>query len=139
MERFVFDTNVMLSALLFEQSVPRRAFDTALDHGRILLSAATLTELTLVLGRPKFDRYVHAEERERFLVALVREASLVEPGEEIHACRDPDDNEFLALAVAGGASYIISGDEDLLILNPFRGIQILAPAEFLASRQAGAS
>ena len=48
------------------------------------------------------------------------------------ACRDPKDNKFLELAVAGSAGYLISGDEDLLVLNPFRGIRIVTPAEFTA-------
>ncbi|WP_459868116.1 putative toxin-antitoxin system toxin component, PIN family [Endothiovibrio diazotrophicus] len=47
-------------------------------------------------------------------------------------CRDPKDNKFLELAVAGGASALITGDQDLLALHPFRGIPILAPADFLA-------
>ncbi len=127
----VFDTNVLVSAVLFERSVPRQAFDHALVRGRVLLSVETLAELASVLARPKFDRYLHAEERERFLVALVREAVLVEVHEEIHACRDPRDDKFLEVAVSGGADRIISGDDDLLILSPFRGIPILPPADFL--------
>ena len=47
-------------------------------------------------------------------------------------CRDPDDDKFLELAVSGNADYLVSGDDDLLALHPFREIPILRPAEFLA-------
>lgn len=71
------------------------------------------------------------EERERFLEALVREAELVEITEEIYVCRDPKDDQILELAVNGKASCIVTGDQDLLVLNPFRRIPIVTPAEFL--------
>ncbi len=69
----------------------------------------------------------------RFLVALLREAELVEITETVTDCRDAKDNKFLELALSGEADYIVSGDEDLLILSPFRGISILTPREFLAA------
>jgi len=47
-------------------------------------------------------------------------------------CRDPKDNKFLELAVSGGATHLISGDNDLLVLHPFRGIQIMTPQMFLS-------
>ena len=130
--RFVFDSNATVSALLFENSIPGQAFYAALDAGQLLLSAATFAELSEVLGRPKFDRYVDRELRQRFLAMLLREAALIDPLEEIRVCRDPKDDKLLELAIAGAASCIVSGDRDLLVLTPFRGILILAPAEFLA-------
>ncbi|MBA2246351.1 MAG: putative toxin-antitoxin system toxin component, PIN family [Gemmatimonadetes bacterium] len=128
----VFDSNVLVSALLFEHSVPRQAFDRATARWPVLLSIETLSALASVLSRPKFDRYLHPEERERFLVGLVRGAELVEVRERIRECRDPRDDVFLEVAVAGRAERIITGDEDLLVLHPFRGIPILGPAEYLA-------
>jgi predicted nucleic acid-binding protein len=53
------------------------------------------------------------------------------PQEEITACRDPSDNKFLEVAVAGEADLIVSGDDDLLVLNPFREIPIVTPRAFL--------
>src|SRR5437870_5786308 len=102
--RCVFDTSAAVSALLFEQSVPGQAFYTALDKGKILLSQATFAELSEVVGRKKFDRYVTREEREQFLALLLREAVLVEITDTIRACRDPKDDKFLELIVSGGAS-----------------------------------
>jgi putative PIN family toxin of toxin-antitoxin system len=129
--RYVFDNSAIVSALLFEQSVPGQAFTAALDHGQILMSQATLAELQEVLGRKKFDRYVSREDREQFLALLLREATLVEIIEEVRACRDPKDDMFLELAVNGSARCVVTGDQDLLALHPFRAIPVLTPAQFL--------
>jgi predicted nucleic acid-binding protein len=56
--RFVFDTNALVSAVLLKQSVSRRAFDLARQHGQILISLDTLNELNDVLRRTKFNKYV---------------------------------------------------------------------------------
>ena len=133
MTRIVFDTNVTISALLFTDSVPGRAFIRALDHGTILVSAALVGELSRVLGRGRFDRYVTREERDGFLESLIRESNLIEITETVQVCRDPRDDQVLELAVNGGASCIVTGDADLLVLNPFRGIEIITPAVFLKS------
>ena len=129
--RCVFDTNVVVSAALLSESVPRRAFDKALGRGTILISAPVLLELTEVLGRPKLNKYVREEERMRFLVALLKESELVEVTEAVTDCRDAKDNRILELAVSGKADYVVTGDRDLLVLNPFRGIPILTPRDFL--------
>lgn len=131
--RHVFDTNALVSALLFTGSVPGRAFFVALEQGVVLVSSETAEELADVLGRSKFDRYVSADERGRFLAAFLARAELVEVAEPVEACRDPTDDKFLSLAVTGAASVLVSGDEDLLVLHPFRGIPILRPQEFLAA------
>jgi putative PIN family toxin of toxin-antitoxin system len=68
----------------------------------------------------------------RFLVALLKETELIEVTVAITDCRDVKDNKLLELGVSASADYIISGDEDLLVLNPFRGIPILTPREFLS-------
>ena len=130
--RFIFDTNVIVSAALLVGSIPRQAFDKALDEGRILISVPALLELAEVLSRKKLNKYLLEEERMRFLVALLKEAELIDITEVVTDCRDAKDNKFLELAVSGRADYIISGDEDLLVLNPFRGIPILTPREFLS-------
>ncbi len=130
--RWVFDSNAIVSALLFEQSVPGQAFQAAMESGSILLSEATMAELSTVLARKKFDRYLAREEHEQFLVMLLHLAIVVEIKEAIRECRDAKDDKFLELAFAGRASCLVSGDDDLLALNPFRGIPIKTPAEFLA-------
>jgi putative PIN family toxin of toxin-antitoxin system len=129
--RYVFDTNVIVSALLFEHSVPGQAFFAALRDGEILISKPTILELQEVLSRRKFDKYLTAQERDEFLGMLVREATTVGIAEELHLCRDPKDDKFLDVATAGNADYLITGDEDLLVLGPFRDIPILTAAQFI--------
>ena len=129
--RAVFDTNVTVSAALLPRSVPRQAFDRAQTQGRILISGPTAAELNEVLRRDRFDRYVGREKRLGFLASLVRTGEMVEVTEAISDCRDPKDNKFLELALSGEASHIVSGDQDLLVLHPFRGIPILTPRAFL--------
>ncbi|MEN9564726.1 MAG: hypothetical protein RIR73_2970 [Chloroflexota bacterium] len=129
--RFVFDTNVIVSALLMKKSVARDALDKARTAGDILLSIDVIEELHDVLSRPAFDRYIDEEDRLKFLSLLVKEATLVEINEIVKECRDPKDDKFLELAVNGNATLIVSGDKDLQVLNPFRNIPILSPREFL--------
>lgn len=135
MTRFVFDINALISAFLIEESVPSQALRSALNQGVVLVSAPLLTTLAGVLQRPKFDRYLTLDEREELVAAFVASSRMVEITERIRACRDPDDDAILEVAVNGNAATIITGDPDLLVLNPFRGVQILAPADFV--RQAG--
>jgi len=129
--RCVLDTNVLVSALLLPDSKPRQALDLVLRKGKILLSFAALAELYEVLSRKQFRRYVDEEDIRNFLAALTREAQWVDVVVPITACRDPKDNKFLELAVSGHATHIVTGDSDLLALNPFRGIPILPPRSFL--------
>jgi putative PIN family toxin of toxin-antitoxin system len=119
--------------MLFEQGNPGQAFYKALDEAEILLSEEVVREIKDVLSREKFDRYITWEEREQFLQLLIQETTLVEITEEIQECRDPKDNKFLELAVSGAVSHLITGDPDLLALDPFRGIRILTPKQFLDS------
>ena len=129
--RAVFDTNVLVSALLFENSTPAQAFFSVVANGEILFSVALINEIHRILYRPKFDRYINDAQREDFMLALVENGILVDVTEEINICRDPKDNMILELAVSGKANVIGTGDDDLLVLNPFREIAILGPQVFL--------
>jgi uncharacterized protein len=129
--RYVFDTNVIVSPLLFEQSKPAQAFNYALHHGEVLLSSELLEELSDVLGWKKFDRFVTSEERDEFLETFVDRAILIDIIEKVQECRDPKDDKILELALNGQAQCIVSGDKDLLVLNPFRAVKIFTAEEFL--------
>ena len=129
--RVVLDTNILVSQLLRPLSAPGRAFIHAVDHGQLLCSTETLEELSEVVGRSKFDRYAPIEERRRFVELVGAVAELVTVSRTVRACRDPRDDKFLELAVAGAADVIVSGDGDLLTLDPFEGIAIMTPARFL--------
>jgi putative PIN family toxin of toxin-antitoxin system len=132
-DRLVVDTNVFASAILFPRSPPRRVVDDALDQGVVLISEATMRELTEVFSRSKFDRYVSRQERELVLAQIGRSAEFVPIIRLVRECRDPKDDKFLEVALNGRATVIITGDADLLALHPWRGVAILAPAEFLKS------
>ncbi len=131
MNRFVFDTNSIVSALLFNDSVPGQALFLALDLGTILTSETLVFELGDVLARPRFDSYIARAERVAFLQAYLRESELVPITEVVRQCRDPKDDMVLEVAVNGAASSIVTGDNDLLAHDPFRGIAIVTPADFL--------
>ena len=94
------------------------------------MSDETFSELATVLMRPKFDRFVSMEKRRAVLQKTARAAKWFTPAESVDACRDPSDNKFLALAAACRADFLITGDNDLLILNPFGKTCILTLAEF---------
>jgi len=129
---FVFDTNSLISATLIKGSVSRKALDKALNIGELAISNSTLEELIEVLFRKKFDKYfMNDDERLLFINKIEVNAKLFEPKISFTLCRDPKDNKFLELAISAKAACIITGDEDLLVLNPFCEIPILNAAYFL--------
>lgn len=129
--RFVLDTNSLVSAALFAQSIPRQAVDKAIQRGELLTSDPCLTELNQVLHRPKFARYLTPFEADLFINQYSLTATLLVVSSSVHDCRDPKDNKFLELAIDGGATCIVSGDQDLLVLHPYRDVLILTPTAFL--------
>jgi putative PIN family toxin of toxin-antitoxin system len=129
--RLVVDTNTLVSRLLLSGSIPAQAVHKAIKAGDLLFSRATLMELNEVLRRPKFDRYLEPNDRDKFMHLLARLAIMVEITHPVQSCRDPKDDKFLEVAFNGRADVIITGDADLLELNPFRGIPILSPRAFL--------
>ena len=130
-ERIVFDTNVFISGLFSSTSTPARALERAVTTGQLLASTGTLQELMAKLLSPKFDRYVPRATREALLLRLAPLIEVVEVLQSIRACRDPGDDKFLEVAVNGRADIIVTGDADLLGMNPFSGISIFTPAAYL--------
>jgi putative PIN family toxin of toxin-antitoxin system len=135
-ERVIFDTSTLISAVLRPSSIPRQAFMKALSQAELCASPSTLTELESVMRRSKFDRYLDPALRLEFIklyrrhvrlfpVSEAEESALLEP------CRDPRDNKFLALALTCSADLVVSSDEDLLTLNPYRRIPIMLPRDYL--------
>jgi uncharacterized protein len=127
----VLDTNILVSAVLAKTSKARQALNKAQDIGKILMSSSVLLEIEEVLFRPKFDKYVTTIERRFFLSNFLKTVEFVEVGEIVKICRDPKDDKILALALNGKADYIITGDQDLLILKLFEGVEIITIDEFL--------
>ena len=137
-ERVVLDTNVLISAALSPHGKPFACLSWVLDNATLLTSQELLTELETRLGRPKFTKYVDEARRRAFVADLALSTVLVEVRGVVKLCRDPDDDKLLEIIVAGGADCLVTGDQDLLVLNPFQGVPILTPAAFLeAMAEAG--
>lgn len=128
--RLVVDTNVFVSAALKRNSLPYHVVRWIERHGGLLKSAATERQLLDVLGRPYIVGITIPDLREG-IIRMLTIAELVPISERITVCRDPTDDKFLELAVNGHADLIVSGDGDLLVLHPFRGIPIITPAAFV--------
>ena len=99
-----------------------------------LYNTVMLAELAQVLARPRIRaKYSLTDADIRTLIdLLLLRGQAVAPVTQVVACRDPKDDVFLEVALAGQAERIVSGDNDLLTLHPFRGIPIITPATFLA-------
>jgi uncharacterized protein len=128
--RVVLDTNVLVSAALKQESIPGMAVLVVERHGGLLKSSATEQQLFEVVARPHLASLIDPDAQD-WLKRLIASAELVTITERIAACRDPTDDKFLELAVNGHADLIVSGDGDLLALNPFRDIPIVTPAVFM--------
>lgn len=130
--RIVLDTNVFVSGVFFGGH-PYRILDAwRQSHVTLTLSAEILDEYRRV-GEDLGRRYQGAD-LAPFLRLVVAHGRFVEPGRlPAPVCRDPDDDKFLACAVAGRARAIVSGDKDLLTLSEFHTIPILTPRQFVES------
>ena len=127
----VFDTNVVVSAVLMASSSPSRAIRWAAANDTILASAATLSELASTIEREKFDRYASRLSRREFVAFFQATVQMVVVRRSVRICRDPKDDKFLEVAANGGANAIVSGDDDLLALGSFEGLPILRASEYL--------
>jgi len=112
--------------------VPYRAFDLAHTTDRLAMSQAVFEEVNAVLHRPTLARFVDPALRTELLDQLLSGTDWFLPVMRVADCRDPDDNMYLELALVAQASAIVSGDQDLLVLHPWRGIPIVRPADYLA-------
>ena len=135
-ERVVIDTNVLISSLLLPTSTPATAVEKAVAKAQLIATTETLRELIEKLLLPKFDRYVGRGRRDALLQRVASLVEIVEILQPVRASRDPKDDKFLEAAVNGRADVLVTGDRDLLDLNPFRGIAIVTPAAYLARETA---
>lgn len=130
-KRVVLDTNVLISALLFRGEVSRLA--ELWKQGRIIpvISQATFKEFKDVLAYPKFS-LTESEIKTIIEDEILPFFEVVEIQEEISgACRDPEDDKFIACALSASADYIVSGDKDLCDMSRYKSIRIEKAADFL--------
>jgi len=103
-----------------------------LEHILPVVSPTTFAELETRLWKPKFDRYLSMEHRQRILHDLNAAAHWVDVPAEITAqtfCRDADDDKFIQAALAAQAPWLVTGDQDLLDVPALPGLRILSPAD----------
>ena len=127
----MIDANTVVSAAPNPSGIPRQAIAAARLRGVIVLSEAVYGEIAEVLTRPKFARVLTEDRRREILELLAAAALWIEPTETVGDCRDAKDNRYLELALAAHATTIMSGDQDLLVLDPWRDVRVLRPARFL--------
>ncbi|MGA7578077.1 MAG: putative toxin-antitoxin system toxin component, PIN family [Desulfobaccales bacterium] len=138
MIRVVLDTNVLVSALLTPGNPPAKILEMALEgHLRIIISPAIIREIGLVFRHPRLKKtmerhHLSSQEVEEAIFKILKVATIT-PGEALTqgVSRDPADDQVLWCAVEGRADFIISGDQDLTVLESYEGIRILEPAVFL--------
>ncbi|MEW6388558.1 MAG: putative toxin-antitoxin system toxin component, PIN family [Thermodesulfobacteriota bacterium] len=136
--KVVFDTNVLLSAILTPHNPPARLLQLALEGKfQLLISPKIMEELVRVIRYPKLTkllkkRRLTPKDLEDFLEKLGK-IVIWTPGKlTIKAIpEDPADDPIIAGAVEGEADFLVSGDHHLLDLGAFQGIKILNPASFL--------
>jgi len=129
MLRVVVDSNLWISYLIGRRLVVLKELFRRGDV-LILTSDEQLAELNEVTSRFKFRKYFSQEIAEEAISVLYASSEFVVIDEHVSACRDEDDGFLLELGVNGHADMIVTGDSDLLVLNPFRGIEIVTYRDF---------
>lgn len=131
----VLDTNVWISAALSQAGPPAKLLAHVLAHGMPVFSDATFEELRSRIWKPKFDRYLTIEARNKVLDTALAVARWVEIPAARSAqshCRDADDDVFIHTALSANAGWLITGDDDLLSAQPVPQLLIVSPKQALA-------
>jgi putative PIN family toxin of toxin-antitoxin system len=128
--KVVIDTNVWIGGLLTRTGTAALLTRHVVQTGQAVFSAQTFAELKDRVWRPKFDRYVTLEQRKNFLSDMESSALWVEVPRALSAtayCRDAADDMFIHTAQAAHATWLVTGDEDLLCPHPLGALQIVTP------------
>lgn len=129
-KKVIIDTNLWIHFLI---SKDFSAFDHLLNEEVVLVfSKELLEEFLEVAQRPKFQRFFSLQSVYDLLEIIQRKAIFVEIISEVAVCRDYKDNFLLSLAKDAKADFILTGDNDLLVLNPFEETSIITINTFLS-------
>lgn len=126
----IFDTSTVIGAILKPHSLPAEVLYHASKKYKLLASSDTLKELIEVIQRDKFDKFRGKEERTIGLSLYLNLLEIVEPTIIANDCRDEKDNKFLSLALSTNTKIIVSSDDDLLVLNPYKNTKILTVRQY---------
>ncbi len=127
----VIDTNIWISYFFWKAPTILNAVRKIERDFEIITSKQALDELNEILRREKFDGLQGMSSRLEFFANVKRQSRLVSATAKVTDCPDPTDNKFLELAQSGNAAFIVTGDRDLLALDPWEGARIVTPADFL--------
>jgi len=130
-KKYICDTNILLSSLISSSSPPAQTVDFIKDNGLFSFSKETFSEFEEVLKRPKFDKFLSKERRLNFINKIFELSVFYEVHDKTDICRDPKDNKFLDIAIVSHAELLITGDEDLLILERIEKTSIITPRNFV--------
>ncbi len=130
-ERVVLDSNVLISAAISAHGKPFACLSWVIDNAKLIAARELIEEVETRLARPKFAKYVNRARCRAFIADLSLSFVLVELTGTLKVCRDPDDDKILETAVLGRADVLVTGDQDLLVLDPFQGLAIVTPARFI--------
>ena len=127
--KVVIDTNIWISYLLggLLQRIDEKILSKEI---KAVVSDESLKELSEVLSRPRFKNIFTAKRIKELFSLLDSYAIVVSPSQKVNVCRDGKDNFLLEVALEGEADYVVTGDEDLLVINTFQSTKIIRPKEF---------
>lgn len=132
LRRVIVDTSTLIGVLTGKPGgFPAQAVNIAFVWYRCVLSQETRDELERVIRRSALDKYRPMELRLQFFEKFVQGCELQHVSQQVHDCRDPNDDKFLSLALATETALIVSSDPDLTSMNPYRGIEIITPRIFV--------
>ena len=134
----IIDTNVLVSGFFYKGSVVRQAVTTGFRHYNVVFSTQTWDELTHVFQRDFLEKILPLAQRLRLLFEIASRITVVESKSIVVDCADAKDNKFLSLALDSGTQTIVTGDNDLLQLHPWRAVNIFTVHQFLQDQGEGA-
>ena len=131
MLKVVFDTNVIVSAALYGESLPALLLSLGLeDKVRFFVSPALLNEYETVLKRPRFK--LGHNEITKLMEKILQKAIMVTPTKELKILKDDkSDNRILECATKAKADFVITGNKRHFPFEEFKGIKVVTPREFI--------
>lgn len=128
--RIILDTNVVVSGIFFD-GPPARILEAWRDQRiQLVVSRAILDEYEEVAAELA-RKHAGVDIGEILRLVLVTADFFVAPDLPEPICADHNDDKFLACAIAGGVSVIVSGDRDLLRVDGFAGVRVVTPRTFI--------
>lgn len=128
--KIIIDTNIWIS-FLFGGSI-REKLKMILNDDRfeLVFSDELMTEISSVLARPKFQKYIKPIHVQMLIETILLKATFIDVTQEVKVSRDKKDDFLLALCLDGDADFLTSGDKDLLVLQQFGKTKILTISDF---------